>query len=97
MQGFDTKEAYSRWLSENVKVPAGQYWGADITYAFMLPLAQQGIEPYASWRNVPDEELIAPYNIPENINVVVVGGETNAFWKTTDFLHTVSASIDEWR
>jgi len=97
MQGFDTKEEYSRWLSGNVKVPAGQYWGADIIYAFMLPLAQQGIEPYASWRNVPDEELIAPYNIPENINAVVVGGETNAFWKTTDFLHTVSASIDEWR
>jgi hypothetical protein len=97
MQGFETKEAYSQWLSENVKIPAGQYWKADINYAFMLPLAQQGIEPYASWYNLPDDALIAPYNIPEAINIVVVGGETNAFWKTTDFAYSLSASIDEWR
>jgi hypothetical protein len=97
MQGFETKEAYSRWLSENVKIPAGQYWKADINYAFMLPLAQQGIEPYASWHNLPDDALIAPYNIPEAINIIVVGGETNAFWKTTDFDYSLSASIDEWR
>ena len=97
MQGFDTKEAYSQWLSENVKIPAGQYWRADIIYAFMLPLAQQGIEPYASWYKLPDDELIAPYNDPQNINIVVVGGETNAFWQTTDFAYSVSASIDEWR
>jgi hypothetical protein len=97
MQGFETKEAYSRWLSENVKIPTGQYWKADINYAFMLPLAQQGIEPYASWYNLPDDALIAPYNIPEAINIIVMGGETNAFWKTTDFAYSLSASIDEWR
>ncbi|MCJ7684033.1 MAG: hypothetical protein MUO68_07025 [Desulfobacteraceae bacterium] len=97
LQGFKIKEAYSRWLSENVKIPAGQYWKADINYAFMLPLAQQGIEPYASWSNLPDDALIAPYNIPEASKIIVMGGETNAFWKTTDFAYSLSASIDEWR
>ena len=97
MQGFDTKEKYSRWLSQNVKIPAAQYWGADLIYAFMLPLAQQGIEPYATWHHLPGDTLIAPYNDPKNINIIVVGGETNAFWKTTDFDYTVSASIDQWR
>ena len=97
MQGFGTKADYSSWLSENVKVPAGQYWAADMVYAFMLPLAGQGIEPYASWRNLPDDALLTPFNYPQNINVIVAGGETNAFWKTTDFEHVVSASVDEWR
>jgi hypothetical protein len=97
IQGFDTKEAYARWLSENIKVPAGQYWGSDLIYAFMLPLAQKGIEPYATWRKVPEDTLITPYNEPDNINMIVVGGETNAFWKSTDFFYSGSVSVDAWR
>jgi hypothetical protein len=97
MQGFETKGAYSRWLSENVKIPAGQFRKSDINYTFTLPIAEQGLEPYASWYKLPDDALIAPYNIPENINIVVTGGETNAFWKTTDFIYSMSVSIDKWR
>jgi len=97
MQGFDTKADFSRWLSEHVKVPAAQYWGADIIYAFMRPLAQQGIEPYASWSRLPEDALLTPFNDPKFINVVVAGGETNAFWKTTDFDYIISASVDKWR
>ena len=97
IQGFDTKEAYSQWLSENVKVNAGQICKADFSYCFMRPLAEQGIEPYATWYKLPDDALIAPYINPKNINIVIVGGETNAFWQTTDFTYTVSASIDAWR
>jgi len=97
MQGFETKDAYSRWLSENVKIPAGQFRKSDINYTFTLPIAEQGVEPYASWYKLPDDALIAPYNIPENINIIVTGGETNAFWKTTDFIYSMSVSIDKWR
>jgi hypothetical protein len=97
IQGFETKQDYCRWLSENVKIPAGQYWGSDIIYSFVLPMAQDGIEPYKTWRELPPDELIAPYHIPENIEMVVVGGETNAFWKTTDFRYVMSASVDAWR
>jgi hypothetical protein len=97
IQGFNTKEAYSQWLSENVKVTAGQICKSDFSYCFMRPLAEQGIEPYATWYKLPDDALIAPYINPKNINLIVVGGETNAFWQTTDFVYTASASIDMWR
>jgi len=60
MQGFETKGAYSRWLSENVKIPAGQFRKSDINYTFTLPIAEQGVEPYASWYKLPDDALIAP-------------------------------------
>jgi hypothetical protein len=97
IQGFNTKEAYSQWLSENVKVTAGQICKSDFSYCFMRPLAEQGIEPYATWYKLPDDALVAPYITPQNINLIVVGGETNAFWQTTDFTYTASALIDMWR
>ena len=32
----------------------------------------------------------------DNINFVVVGGEWNPFWMTTDFHYTHTLSIDKW-
>jgi hypothetical protein len=97
MEGFKTKASLSAWLSENTEVPAGQYWKADLVYSFMRPLAEQGIEPYASWVDLPDHAPVKPFHDPTAINIIVVGGETNAFWKTTDFGYVVSASVDKWR
>jgi hypothetical protein len=96
-QGFQTKQDVARWLSENTKIPAGQYWGADVIYAFNRPLARAGVEPYATWAKLPPETLIAPYNDPSLINIVVVGGESNPLWLTTDFRYVASASVDKWR
>jgi hypothetical protein len=96
-EGFQTKQDYCRWLSENVKMPAGQFWKTDLIDMLMGQLAQQGVEPYATWKRLPDDALIAPYNKPEQINIVVVGGETSPLWKTADFAYTVSAPVDKWR
>lgn len=96
-QGFQTPQAFAQWVSENTKVPAGQYFAADIIYSLVAPLARQGVEPYASWSKLPPNELIAPFHIPANMNTIVVGGETNPLWLTTDFLYTQSASVDRWR
>ncbi len=96
-QGFETKQDVVRWLSENVKISAGQYWGADVIYAFMSPLAREGVEPYATWSKLPKDALIAPYNDPSQMNIVVVGGESNPLWLTTDFSHIQTASVDKWR
>ena len=63
----------------------------------VTPLADQGIEPYASWKKAPAEALIAHYHLPENINIVVVGGGTSPLWKTTDYNYVTSSSIDRWR
>ncbi len=96
-EGFNTKQDFSRWLSQNAKIPAGRYWGTDYIDMLVAPLAYQGIEPYASWKKAPDDELIAHYNNPDNINVIVVGGEMSPLWKTSDYSYITSASIDKWR
>jgi len=96
-QGFKTKQDLSKWISEHVEIPAGQYWGADIIYALVAPLARQGIEPYATWASLPKDAPIKPFHDPQQINVVIVGGQTNPLWQTTDFVYTQSAVIDTWR
>lgn len=96
-EGFEKKEDYSRWLSGNVKIPAGRFWGTDYIDMFITPMANEGKEPFASWKKAPDDELIPHYYNPDNINIVVVGGETSPLWKTTDYWYVASASIDKWR
>ena len=96
-EGFNTKQDYCRWLSENIKMPAGQYWKTDYIDMLAASEAYQGVEPYASWKKLPDDELIAPYHTPESINIIVVGGETSPLWKASDYRHTASESIDKWR
>ncbi len=96
-EGFNTKQDFCRWLSENIKIPAGQYWKFDHIDMLVASQAYQGVEPYASWKKLPDDALIAPYYNPNNINIVVVGGETSPLWKATDYNYVTSASIDKWR
>jgi hypothetical protein len=76
---------------------AGQFWGSDVVYSLVEPNARNGVEPYASWLKLPKDALIAPYINPEAINVIVVGGETQALWLTMDMWHTKTMSIDKWR
>lgn len=96
-EGFNTKQDYCRYLSQNIKMPAGQYWKTDHIDMLVASQAYKGIEPYASWKKVPDDELIAPYYNPDNINIIVVGGETSPLWKATDYGYSGSASVDKWR
>jgi hypothetical protein len=96
-EGYNTKQDFCRAISENVKMPAGVYWKTDHIDMLVASEAYEGIEPYASWKKVPDDELIAPYHNPDNINIVVVGGETSPLWKSTDFGYSGSVSIDKWR
>jgi hypothetical protein len=96
-EGFKTKQDYSRWLSQNVKIPAGRYWKTDYIDMLVTPMATKGIEPFASWKKAPEDELINHYFNPDNINIIVVGGETSPLWKTTDYNYVTSASIDKWR
>jgi hypothetical protein len=42
------------------------------------------------------ENIGTPFARPEGINFVVVGGETNPIWQTTDFVHYETASVDKW-
>jgi hypothetical protein len=96
-EGFNTKQDYSRWLSKNVKIPAGRYWKTDYIDMLVVSQADKGEEPYASWKKLTDDELIPHYHNPDNINIIVVGGETSPLWKTSDYRYVTSASIDNWR
>jgi len=96
-RGFTTKLDYCKYLSENIKIPAGQYWKTDYIDMLVASEAYKGVEPYASWKKLPDDELIAPFHTPENINLIVVGGETSPLWKATDYRYGVSVSVDKWR
>jgi hypothetical protein len=96
-EGFATKQDFARYLSQNIKMPAGQYWKTDQIDMLVASEAYKGVEPYASWKKLPDDTLIAPYHNPDNINIVVVGGEKSPLWKTAGYMYTGSASIDKWR
>jgi hypothetical protein len=96
-QGFSNPKQLSKYLSENFKMTAGQFWGSDVIYSLIEPNARNGIEPFASWLKLPKDAMIAPYTDPEKINMVVVGGETQALWFTTDMWHSQTVSIDKWR
>jgi hypothetical protein len=96
-EGFATKKDYARWLSENIKMTAGQFWKTDYIDMLVASEAYKGVEPYASWKKLPDDALIAPYHNPDNINIIVVGGETSPLWKAADYGYSGSQSIDRWR
>jgi hypothetical protein len=96
-QGFESPQQLAEWISKNFKMSAGQFWGSDVVYSLVEPDARAGVEPYASWLKAPKDEMIAPYAHPDRINVVVVGGETNPLWFTTDMFYTQTVSVDKWR
>jgi hypothetical protein len=96
-EGYATRQDFTRWMSENIKMPNGQFWKTDYIDMLVASEAYKGVEPYASWKKLPDDALIAPYHKPENINIIVVGGETSPLWKVADYGYSGSSSVDRWR
>lgn len=97
VQGFETKAKLGEWLSKNVEKTAGSYWGNAIVSSMLGPLGSQGLEPYASWRKLPNDSMIKPFTNPNNIRSIVVGGKTASVWFATDFMPEKNTSIDAWR
>ena len=97
VHGFKTKAELSQWLSKNVEVTAGTYWGNGVNATINTPLALQGLEPYATWRKAPAETLIKPFMNPKAIQVVVAGGKTQTTWFATDFRFGKGVLIDDWK
>jgi hypothetical protein len=74
-KGFDTKEKLAEWVHENARIPAGRYWD-HIMLNMIREVVEAGIEPFASYRKAPPDELI-PIFETNRINVIVAGGQTN--------------------
>jgi hypothetical protein len=94
--GFDTKEKLIQWVHDNATLPAGVYWDYQLTQNYVHPRALNGEEPYASKLKAAQDEMIPMFRL-EDVHVVVVGGETNGYWRIMGCNYRTSASVDEWR
>jgi hypothetical protein len=95
-QGYESKEKLSEWLWKNTMRTAKDYRESSLAYVYTYPLALEGREPYATWYKVPEDTLIPWFPKASNINFVVCGGQTNAFFQVANMNHSRSASIDRW-
>jgi hypothetical protein len=94
--GFDSKEKLIQWIYEHATMPAKIYWDYQLVQNYVYPRALKGVEPYATMLKAEDDEMISVYPI-DKIHVVVVGGETNGYWRIMGCNYSKSVSIDAWR
>jgi hypothetical protein len=94
--GFDTKEKLIQWVHENATLPAGEYWDYQLIENYVHPRALKGVEPYATMLRAGEKEWIRVFP-RESIEVVVVGGETNGYWRIMGCNYAKSVSVDAWR
>jgi hypothetical protein len=94
--GFTKKDALIDWLYENAQMPAREYWDYQLVQNYIYPLATFGEEPWASKLKAKEDELIQMYR-REDIHLVVVGGETNPYWRIMGASYAKTVSVDDWR
>jgi hypothetical protein len=94
--GFTKKDALIDWLYDTARMPAGEYWDYQLVQNYIYPRATFGEEPWASKLAAAPDELIPMFR-REDIHVVVVGGETNGYWRIMGCTYQKTASVDEWR
>jgi hypothetical protein len=95
-QGYDTKEQLIQWFYKNTTQTVKDYKSRNYAYLFDYPRALQGVEPYASWYKMPDDAVIPHFPRAESFNIVVTGGQTNAYPQAANMSYGVSISIDKW-
>jgi hypothetical protein len=96
-KGFGEKSELIEWLAENSLRPAGEYWDNQWMQTLVRPWAVLGREPFASHLAKAPAEPVQAYR-PEDISVVVVGGETGGTFKLIGgALRGNIVSIDDWR
>lgn len=97
-RGFATKRKLSEWCAENCRIPAREYWDNQWVQTLLRPLAVAGVEPYTRRLKAKPDELIDIYT-PDEINIVVAGGETQGAWKIFEGVYRgkPTVSVDAWR
>lgn len=94
--GFNTKEKLIEWIHQNATMPAGVYWDYQLIENYVYPRALNGVEPYATMLKAEEKEEIRIFQ-KSQIHVVVVGGETNGYFRIMGAGYGKSVSIDKWR
>lgn len=94
--GFTSKEELIRFVYETAQMPAGRYWDMQLVQNYIYPNATLGVEPAASKLRAGADDLI-PMFAQKDINVVVVGGESNGYWQIMGAGYRATVSVDDWR
>jgi hypothetical protein len=94
--GFTKKDALLDWLHDNARMPAGEYWDYQLVQNYIYPRATFGEEPWATKLKAAPDALIPMFR-REDIHVVVVGGETNGYWRIMGCNYQKTVSVDDWR
>ena len=94
--GFTRKEGLIDWLHDNALMPAGEYWDYQLVQNYIYPRATFGEEPWATKLGAAPDTLIPMFR-REDIHVVVVGGETNGYWRIMGCNYQRTVSVDAWR
>jgi hypothetical protein len=93
--GFDTKEKLIKWLHDQATMPDDVYWDYQLIQNYVYPRALNGVEPFATNLKAAPDELI-PIFRHDDIHVIVVGGETNGYWRIMGCNYRGSVDIDAW-
>ena len=94
--GLKTKKELIEWIADNGRMPAGEYWDYQLVQNYLYPRATFGEEPLASKLRAAPDAMI-PMWTSDQVNVVVVGGETNGYWRIAGARLAGSACVDDWR
>jgi hypothetical protein len=94
--GFTAKDRLAEWIVENVRIPAAEFWELSLHKLGYLPRAAAGEEPWATMRASAPDELLSLFTA-DQIETVVVGGETNPTWRVFGHSLEGQARIDDWR
>jgi hypothetical protein len=106
-RGLETVEELVAWVHEHARIPAGLYWEQYTSKNFVREDADLGIEPFATYAKAAPEEMLPVFQ-QEKIQVVVVGGSSNAQWSAfmggpldarfrNDPADPPTVSVDVWR
>jgi hypothetical protein len=94
--GFTKKDALIDWLYDTARMRAGEYWDYQLIQNYIYPRATFGEEPWAGKLEAAPDELIPMFK-RDDIHVVVVGGESNGYWRIMGCNYQKTVSVDEWR
>ena len=95
-RGIHSKQDLIDWCAKNARVTARDYWDDQWVQTLVRPRAVAGVEPFATRLKAAPDDIIQMYE-PKQINVIVVGGETQGAWKIFGARHVTTVSVDAWR
>jgi hypothetical protein len=91
-QGYDTKEKLSEWLCKTSTLTAADY--REQSFFELLGTSKAPAKPASK---APPAQRVARFASPQDINIVVTGGETLAVFQAGNLKYLTSIAVDKWR